>query len=241
MELIKVLIKEVEDSFVTSLRVDDRWETCEYNSNGKEVYWYGKDVEAVYYTGFYSNGEESFIIENRTKITFYDKKGVEITEQEWLEINPQYKQTPSTNLKALLKYGRVVEFDYFGEGEEFRMGVVQWGEYEIKTACGTHDINRMDNKLVDVSNTKIIRIYENTINGLDLIWDRKRDYIEPIDWTKVEVDTKILVRYMDDADWKKRHFAKYECGQVFAWEDGATSFTTKCTTKWNEAKLYDGE
>ena len=241
MELIKALIKEVEDSFVASLRFEDKDEITEYNSKKQEVYWHGKNVDSKCYAGYYDDGRKSFFIIDESETKFFDKESNVIAEQKWLEINPQYKQVSSTNLKNLLKHGRIVEFDYFGEGEEFRMGVVQWGEYEIKTACGTHDIDRMDDKLVDVSNTKIIRIYENTINGLELIWDRQKDYIEPVDWSKVEVDTKVLVRHKDEQDWEKRHFAKYEDGKVYAWSDGLTSFTTEICYPWNQAKLYDGE
>lgn len=72
------------------------------------------------------------------------------------------------------------------------------------------------------------------------------DFEEVIDWSKVAVDTKIMVAdYDSDGEvvaWRERHFAKYENGEVYAWVDGKTSFTTKHDTKWNYVKLYkEGE
>lgn len=69
------------------------------------------------------------------------------------------------------------------------------------------------------------------------------DFEEIIDWSKVPVDTKILVKEQDEEKWLKRHFAKYEDGFVYAWENGKTSFTQdgynySCLA-WNQAKLYE--
>ena len=78
-----------------------------------------------------------------------------------------------------------------------------------------------------------------------MIW-LLEEYEEPeVDWSKVEVDTPIMVR--DDGDkWVRRYFAKYEDGIVYAWEGGRTSWTstswTKCdVTKWDHAKLAESE
>jgi membrane-bound inhibitor of C-type lysozyme len=69
------------------------------------------------------------------------------------------------------------------------------------------------------------------------------EYVEPpIDWTKVAVDTPILVRDSASLEWTKRYFAKYENGSVFTWSDGATSWSSKgYTTAWKLAKLPDKE
>lgn len=88
-------------------------------------------------------------------------------------------------------------------------------------------------------------------------WDNRIDilkelnftlYTPPTDWSKVEVDTKVLVS-QDGSNWYNRHFAKYENGEIYAWCDGCTSFTynseEECDydeedamTSWNYAKLY---
>lgn len=71
------------------------------------------------------------------------------------------------------------------------------------------------------------------------------DYEEPeTDWSKVEVDTPILVKQYKDSEWKKRYFAKYEDETVFAWNDGKTSWTTlddRCMSFWEYAKLLETE
>ena len=65
------------------------------------------------------------------------------------------------------------------------------------------------------------------------------EYIEPpVDWSKVAVDTPILVNTSNDHRWLKRYFAKYENGSVFAWNDGKTSWSSEgYTTAWVLAKL----
>lgn len=63
--------------------------------------------------------------------------------------------------------------------------------------------------------------------------------VEPeIDWSKVAVDTPILVSD-DNKNWYRRHFAKYENGLVYAWDAGKTSYTTDVTTYWKYAKLAE--
>ena len=81
---------------------------------------------------------------------------------------------------------------------------------------------------------------------LQTIWllEDCEEYEEPeVDWSKVEVDTPILVR--DDGvattSWLKRYFAKYENGFVYAWNGGATSRNEDCVTGWEYAKLAEGE
>ena len=63
-----------------------------------------------------------------------------------------------------------------------------------------------------------------------------------VDWSKVEVDTPILVRDYEDGEWVKRYFAKFEDGKVYAWVDGGTSWSSDNKThKWNYAKLAESE
>lgn len=70
---------------------------------------------------------------------------------------------------------------------------------------------------------------------LQMIW-LMEDYEEPkeepeIDWSKVEVDTPVLVKDRENEEWKKRHFAKYEHGRVYVWNNGSTS--------WSACRMYD--
>lgn len=68
------------------------------------------------------------------------------------------------------------------------------------------------------------------------------EYVEPpIDWSKVAVDTPILIRDNSFSEWGKRYFAKYENGSVYAWNHGATSWSSNSCTRWKLAKLPDKE
>lgn len=71
----------------------------------------------------------------------------------------------------------------------------------------------------------------------------EQEYVEPpVDWSKVSVDTKILVRDSENEAWRKRHFAKFENGKIYTWNDGRSSFTTfepELTSWWNQGKLAE--
>lgn len=68
------------------------------------------------------------------------------------------------------------------------------------------------------------------------------EYVEPpIDWSKVTVDTPILVRDSSFSEWGKRYFAKYDNGVVYAWSNGTTSWAGDRCTPWKLAKLPDKE
>ena len=80
-------------------------------------------------------------------------------------------------------------------------------------------------------------------NGKTLKWANS-EYVEPpVDWSKVAVDTPILVRDSEENAWRKRYFAKYENGKVYAWLGGATSWSVdSCyVTYWKMAKLAESE
>ena len=70
--------------------------------------------------------------------------------------------------------------------------------------------------------------------------DFKKDY--NVDWSKVAVDTKILVSNDGDV-WYHAHFAKFENNTIYTFSDGATSFTYGYYgysefEPWKYAKLY---
>ena len=82
---------------------------------------------------------------------------------------------------------------------------------------------------------------------LQTIW-LLEDYEEPeVDWSKVEVDTPVLVRDGENNEWQRSYFAKYEDGFVYTWIAGATSWTAVGYEKggnmyrWNYAKLAESE
>lgn len=62
-----------------------------------------------------------------------------------------------------------------------------------------------------------------------------------VDWSKVPVDTPILVSN-DNKEWIKRYFARYEDGNVYCWLNGKTSWTAICELSighWGYAKLVE--
>ena len=79
-------------------------------------------------------------------------------------------------------------------------------------------------------------------SALVMLW-LLEEYEEPeTDWSKVEVDTPILVRDFEGSDWFRRHFAKYENGTVYAWDGGDTSWSGgDVMTDWKYAKLAESE
>ena len=76
---------------------------------------------------------------------------------------------------------------------------------------------------------------------LQVIW-LLEDYKEPeVDWSKVEVDTPILVRDFEGSGWLRRYCAEYEGGRVYAWVGGCKSWTEDRMTGWTYAKLAESE
>ena len=83
---------------------------------------------------------------------------------------------------------------------------------------------------------------------LQMLW-LLEDYEEPeeepkepeIDWSKVEVDTPVLVKNKENDEWKKRHFAKYEHRRVYVWNNGSTSWSACRMYDYKYAKLAESE
>lgn len=68
------------------------------------------------------------------------------------------------------------------------------------------------------------------------------EYLGIVDWSKVAVDTPILVKDDCDEEWVKSYFASYKNGEVRAWMGGRTSFSVKNkndTFGWKYAKLAE--
>jgi hypothetical protein len=68
------------------------------------------------------------------------------------------------------------------------------------------------------------------------------EYLGIVDWSKVPVDTPILVTETDGCPWKKRYFAFFDGKIVQAWKYGATSWSIdnkRDTISWPYAKLAE--
>ena len=62
-----------------------------------------------------------------------------------------------------------------------------------------------------------------------------------VDWSKVKVDTPVLVRDFENQDWKKRYFAFFDDELIYTWDCGATSWSVKNkdAIPWKYAKLAE--
>lgn len=62
-----------------------------------------------------------------------------------------------------------------------------------------------------------------------------------VDWSKVPIDTPILVRDLENDKWYGRYFAGYIGGKVCTFGTGSTSDDFKVISPWNYAKLAEQE
>ena len=111
---------------------------------------------------------------------------------------------------------------------------------EIKGYTGTHFCKDFIKQYI-LKSDDCINVGCARCKMLQMLW-LLEDYKGPeTDWSKVEVDTPILVRESEDEEWLKRHLAKYEYGIVYAWDNGYTSWTAYNMTSWEYAKLAEDE
>lgn len=111
---------------------------------------------------------------------------------------------------------------------------------ELLESCTSGDFDTFFDK--HISQTYHRCTYSNTtfdkIIILTMLW-LDEEYQEPeVDWSKVAVDTPILVS-TSGQDWSHRHFAEYCDGIVCAFDGGATSWTSNVSTGWEYAKLAE--
>ena len=119
----------------------------------------------------------------------------------------------------------------------------------VELACSGCAVALKDGKVVNCQNTDCMTCSFSSYNdGVCCSVKRKNwansEYEEYVDWSKVPVDTKILVRDDVRESWTPRHFAgiEREHGFICAFEWGGTSFTSYGKTRlWKYAKLYREE
>lgn len=77
---------------------------------------------------------------------------------------------------------------------------------------------------------------------LQMLWLLEEYEELEVDWSKVEVDTPILVRDNENEEWNKRYFACYENETIYAWLSGRTSwnaYDNDDVFAWKYAKLAE--
>lgn len=68
------------------------------------------------------------------------------------------------------------------------------------------------------------------------------EYLGVVDWSKVAVDTPVLVRDFEGAKWERRYFAFFKNGRVNTWGGGTTSWSSENITgtiSWRHAKVVE--
>ena len=148
--------------------------------------------------------------------------------------------------KGDIKPGMLVELSVCGEKELHYVTLYKDGMVLIDKKgcfiylkCFNYDLSEKNDKI------KITKVYglseyasmslEFSTEHRELLWSIE----DKIDWNKVEVDTKVLVRDRPYNEWLKRHLAKYENGKVYVFDDGRTSWNCRGITHWEETKLWE--
>ena len=95
-------------------------------------------------------------------------------------------------------------------------------------------------KLYSIKGFNALIFDENGLDRLEKLEEKKELCV---DWSKVAVDTPILVSDSGKS-WCKRYFAKYENGKVYTFDDGRTSWSVTGkfeNSPWKYAKLAESE
>ena len=108
-------------------------------------------------------------------------------------------------------------------------------EYKIRERI--YKVEKSFTGLLALKNVESYGYIESEMHIFDIV---NGEFEEVMDWSKVAVDTKVLVSN-DGEEWKKRYFAKYEDGEVYCFVYGATSFgidDINDVASWEYTKLY---
>ena len=149
--------------------------------------------------------------------------------------------------KEDIKPGMLVEMSVHGEKElhyvtlcKEGMVLVNKEGYYSNLKSFNDDLSRKTSDEIKITKIYDLSEYESmslefSTEHRELLWSIE----DKIDWNKVEVDTKVLVRDRPYNEWLKRHFAKYEDGKVYVFNDGRTSWSSRGITHWEETKLWE--
>lgn len=126
--------------------------------------------------------------------------------------------------------------------EKYKDELIKKAILEMAMAIDTHT-----NKVVDCIDIDCEDKFNISNNGWGMEKWLDSEYVEPekeeVDWSKVPIDTKILVS-ADKINWYRRYFAGIDTrtNERLAWFDGATSWANRSARAWKYVKLYkEGE
>ncbi len=151
--------------------------------------------------------------------------------------------------KKDIKPGMLVEISTSGEKKLHYVTLCKEGMVLVdKKGYHTHlkyFNNDLSRKIPDeIEITKVYDLTEYASKSLkfstkdrELLWKMEHK----TDWSKVEVDTKVLVRYKSYDEWEKRYFAEYIDDKVYVFKDGRTSWNSIGIEHWQETKLYENK
>ena len=108
-------------------------------------------------------------------------------------------------------------------------------EYKIRERI--YKVEKSFTGLLALKNVESYGYIESEMHIFDIV---NGEFEEVMDWSKVTVDTKMLVSN-DGENWFKRYFAKYEDGKVYCFCNGSTSFSVDKENDilaWEYVKLY---
>ena len=151
--------------------------------------------------------------------------------------------------KKDIKPGMLVEMSISGEKELHYVTLCKEGMVLIDKKGYYSHLKSFNDDLSgkEFCKIKITKVYDLSMyastslkfstEDRELLWETE----DEIDWNKVEVDAKVLVRDKPYNEWLKRHFAKYEDGKVYVFKDGRTSWNSRGITHWEETKLWENK
>ena len=137
--------------------------------------------------------------------------------------------------------------------EKYKDELVEMGAIDLKIMLGFSKDGKLINcNFAKCGDCKKILMAQSNISKEEFYKEACRknmlkwlfsEYKEPeVDWSKVKVDTPILVKDYEGSEWIKRYFAKFADGKVYAWLGGVTSWTANSNmSSWKYAKLAESE
>lgn len=117
----------------------------------------------------------------------------------------------------------------------------------LDVVCSGHCFAKVDGKITECGRTDCDEcdFGDSFICMAKAMEWANSEYVEPpVDWSKVAVDTPILVKDVKSGEWNRGYFAMYENGTVFTWYHGATSWSAEGESdiaSWKFAKLAERE